>query len=231
VAVLTLIKTTYRLGETVLGVVTFNGPDSSRRVLKLSAFLETHEVIPEPLLPPSASSSGRVRQPELRKVHAEHRSAYALHTARVPFALDIPSDATPAFALAAGKGPGEHGGLEWRVRLAFLVALPPKRGHAHAHPQSHGHGHKHSPSTVPAPAPVATVPVTPGTAGGVVHLLPSERSDADNVSFSAAPGLVPFMHDGADFVEARAETVECEVPVSVLAGNTAFVVRPSNFVV
>jgi hypothetical protein len=35
VAVLTLIKTTYRLGETVLGVVTFNSPMSERRVLKV----------------------------------------------------------------------------------------------------------------------------------------------------------------------------------------------------
>lgn len=35
VAVLTLIKTTYRLGESVLGVVTFNDPSTHRRVLKV----------------------------------------------------------------------------------------------------------------------------------------------------------------------------------------------------
>lgn len=35
VAVLTLIKTTYRLGETVLGVVAFNSPGSERHVLKV----------------------------------------------------------------------------------------------------------------------------------------------------------------------------------------------------
>lgn len=35
VAVLTLIKTTYRLGETVLGVVSFNSPAAERHVLKV----------------------------------------------------------------------------------------------------------------------------------------------------------------------------------------------------
>ena len=36
VAVFTLIKTTYRLGESVLGVVDLNGPKSDRKVLKVS---------------------------------------------------------------------------------------------------------------------------------------------------------------------------------------------------
>jgi len=36
VAVLTLIKSTFRLGESILGVVTFNRPASERRVLKVS---------------------------------------------------------------------------------------------------------------------------------------------------------------------------------------------------
>jgi hypothetical protein len=36
VAVLTLVKQAYRLGETVLGVVTFNEALTERRVLKVS---------------------------------------------------------------------------------------------------------------------------------------------------------------------------------------------------
>jgi hypothetical protein len=36
VAVLTLVKSAYRLGETVSGVVTFNAPSCTRRVLKVS---------------------------------------------------------------------------------------------------------------------------------------------------------------------------------------------------
>lgn len=212
VAVLTLIKTTYRLGETVLGVVTFNDPDTDRRVLKISAFLETHEVIPEPLLPPSANSSGRVRQPDLRKVHAEHSSAYALHTARIPFSLDIPSDATPAFSLVAGDG--KAGGLEWRVRLTFLVAVPPHRKSTDRRSMSSKTPTSQSPSR-----------------STVIHLLPTD-GDGDNAPYSASSSLVPIVRAGGDeWLEARTETVECEVPVSVLAGNTAFVVRPSVYAV
>lgn len=37
VAVLTLVKSAYRLGETVSGVVTFNQPSCTRRVLKVRA--------------------------------------------------------------------------------------------------------------------------------------------------------------------------------------------------
>ena len=44
VAVLTLIKTTYRLGESVLGVVTFNQPSYERRVLKVG--LHPNDMIP-----------------------------------------------------------------------------------------------------------------------------------------------------------------------------------------
>jgi len=37
--------------------------------------------------------------------------------------------------------------------------------------------------------------------------------------------------EGGGWQEMRSETVECEVPVKVLAGNTAFVVRPSVYAV
>ncbi|BEI84235.1 hypothetical protein CcaverHIS002_0408390 [Cutaneotrichosporon cavernicola] len=191
VAVLTLVKTTYRLGETVTGVVTLNArPD--RRVLKFSAYLETHEVIPEPLLPPGG------RRPELRRLHAEQRTSYAQFTARTAFSLDIPSDATPAFSLSAGDG--GRGGLEWRVRLAFLVALPRRSTRSEE------------------------------TESECLHLVPVE-ADGDNAPYTASPRLVPFIATGEGWAEARAETVECEVPVQVLAGNTAFVVRPSVFTV
>ncbi|GMK56800.1 hypothetical protein CspeluHIS016_0306400 [Cutaneotrichosporon spelunceum] len=191
VAVLTLIKTTYRLGETVTGVVTFN-TRQDRRVLKFSAYLETNEVIPEPLLPPDG------RRPDLRRLHAEQRSSYAQFTARTAFSLDIPSDATPAFSLAAGEG--DRGGLQWRVRLAFLVASPRNRDGAEENKSE------------------------------CLHLVPVE-ADGDNATYTASSGLVPFIATREGWAEARAETVECEVPVQVLAGNTAFVVRPSVFTV
>ena len=48
VAVLTLVKTAYRLGETVLGVVSFNEPRSHRRVLKVSVLISPNADVSSP---------------------------------------------------------------------------------------------------------------------------------------------------------------------------------------
>jgi hypothetical protein len=47
----------------------------------------------------------------------------------------------------------------------------------------------------------------------------------------SGPG--PRRSDGGEtgWEEMRTETMECEVPVKVLAGNTAFLVRPSVHIV
>ncbi|KAL7423923.1 Golgi membrane exchange factor (Ric1p-Rgp1p) subunit [Cryptotrichosporon argae] len=210
VAVLTLVKTIYRLGETVLGVVTFNAPTSSRRVLRFSAYLESYERIPEPLLPWSASSAGRARHPHLSRLHAEHRASFCPQTARLAFSLDIPSDATPAFALAAGDGDGTLGGLEWKVRLAFLVSAPPR--HSVDLDRAAGTASK------------------PGKRQHATHLVPTP-SDADNAAYAAGHSLSVLHARRGALEEARTEVVECDVPVTVLAGNTAFVVRPAVFTV
>lgn len=208
---LTLVKTTFRLGETVLGVVSFNNTSANRRVLKVSAHLESHELIPELLLPLSASSSGRAKHPTLTRLHAEHRSAYTINTQRLSFSLDVPSDSTPDFAITAG-GEGLQGGLQWRLRIAFLVSTP-HRKHKHGHENEHGHD-----------VPVHLLP------------LPESSNDPDNTLYAASTGLAPLtpVVEGGQQVaweEMKVETVECEVPIKVLAGNTAFVVRPSTYVI
>ncbi|WVQ78266.1 hypothetical protein IAT38_000351 [Cryptococcus sp. DSM 104549] len=239
VAVLTLIKTMYRLGETVLGVVTFNDPHTERRVLKFSAYLESHELIPEPLLPPSVHP-GPPKQPPLARLHAEHHSSYAVSASRIAFSLDIPSDATPAFSLAAGEG--DRGGLEWRVKLSFTVAMPPHGWRKHHRKAAGSSGEK-------------TKEKEREARDEAVHMLPSEighgqsQQDGDNRFYAASTTLVPLLSTsrsngmgsgdkgriGVDaekeWFEMRTELVECEVPVKVLAGNTAFVVRPSVWVV
>jgi hypothetical protein len=171
--------------------------------LKVSAFLESHEIIPEALLPLSASSSGRAKHPNLSKLHAEFRASYAVNTSRLSFSLDIPSDSTPDFHITAGHE-GFKGGLEWKVRISFLVADP-------------HHTHSHSQAT---------------------HLLPLPDSvnDNDNKLYAASTGLSPLLpikEHGKQVAweEMKVETVECEVPIKVLAGNTAFVVRPSVHVI
>ncbi|WWD01381.1 hypothetical protein V866_008324 [Kwoniella sp. B9012] len=235
VAVLTLIKTTYRLGETVLGVVTFNEPETERRVLKFSAFLESHEIIPQPLLPPPGNT-----QPSLGRLQAEHRSSYVVSSTRLAFSLDIPSDSTPGFSLAAGEEDGK-GGLEWKVKLQFVVAVPPTHHH---------HSHRHSVDHRRSQSEKSQSPVEKGK-NEAINLIPKNgiSNDHDNKFYSASTTLTPLLHttdpprmngsmddkDGersmSKWQEMKTELVECEIPVKVLAGNTAFVVRPSVWVI
>nr|XP_019042675.1 hypothetical protein I302_08379 [Kwoniella bestiolae CBS 10118]OCF21605.1 hypothetical protein I302_08379 [Kwoniella bestiolae CBS 10118] len=235
VAVLTLIKTTYRLGETVLGVVTFNEPETEGRVLKFSAFLESHELIPQPLLPPPGNT-----QPSLGRLQAEHRSSYAISSSRLAFSLDIPSDATPGFSLAAGDDDGK-GGLQWKVKLQFVVAVPPHNQHTSTHRRSQSAIRGEKPNTPKKGKNEA------------INLIPKHgmSNDNDNKFYSASTTLTPLLHTSdpprlngtadekgyngdrplARWQEMKTELVECEVPVKVLAGNTAFVVRPSVWVI
>ncbi|OCF35443.1 hypothetical protein I316_02995 [Kwoniella heveanensis BCC8398] len=262
VAVLTLIKTTYRLGETVLGVVTFNEPDTERRVLKFSAFLESHELIPQPLLPPPGN-----HQPPLTRLHAEHRSSYVVSSSRLAFSLDIPSDATPAFSLAAGEG--DKGGLEWKVKLQFVVAVPPAHSVAHdtTHRRKGSSNFTRGGQSDEKQQQQQRQRQRQQSSSTAVSLLPSPRSgiDHDHRFYSASTTLAPLVpvtgsatatHNGSNtdytdakqavarldvvgggaggttrWVEMKTELVECEVPVKVLAGNTAFVVRPSVWVI
>ncbi|CAK5278779.1 unnamed protein product, partial [Mycena citricolor] len=122
VAVLTFPKSAYRLGETVNGVVEINWRNGRGRVLQvvsvpamihpltnaaqLTALLEAHESFPE--------------LATTRRVHAEHHARFVLGTLRLGFALDIPSDGSPAFDIVWDR---KAGGLEWKVRLCLLVAV------------------------------------------------------------------------------------------------------------
>nr|XP_018263825.1 uncharacterized protein I303_03698 [Kwoniella dejecticola CBS 10117]OBR85983.1 hypothetical protein I303_03698 [Kwoniella dejecticola CBS 10117] len=253
VAVLTLIKTTYRLGETVLGVVTFNHPDTERRVLKFSAFLESRETIPQTLLPPPGDT-----QPTLSRLHAEHQSSYVISSSRLSFSLDIPSDATPGFSLAAGDE-GAHGGLEWKVKLQFVVAMPQHHRPHHHHHYHHdldqfrnpANGHRRSESISRSDKPA----MRPHDKHETISMLPvnagTNSNDNDNRFFTASTTLTPLLHisepprlnGSANPIEGRHEKlrdrweeminelVECEIPVKVLAGNTAFIVRPSVWVI
>ncbi|KAJ3879668.1 Rgp1-domain-containing protein [Lentinula edodes] len=131
VAVLTFIKSAFRLGETIHGVVELNERQSRARVVQLSAHLETHESLPYPIST-TPNTAAAIRQ--LKRVHVEHHSSFVLSTLRTTFALDIPSDASPAFQIKVGDRPVHtdtmthpktkfDGGLEWKVRLCLLVAV------------------------------------------------------------------------------------------------------------
>ncbi|KAH6905798.1 Rgp1-domain-containing protein [Coprinopsis sp. MPI-PUGE-AT-0042] len=124
VAVLTLSKNSFRLGESVSGVVELNERSSRARVLQLSAFLEAHESLPSTISPPASNK-------HLKRTYAEHYSSMLINTVRTTFSLDIPSDASPTFQTGVGKtatpGIPQHedhpGGVEWKLRLNLHVAV------------------------------------------------------------------------------------------------------------
>ena len=91
-AVLTFVKSKFRLGDTVSGVVTMNRSRSIARVVRIAATLETHEAI-EPTL--ATLPSARSRQ-MTKRVHAEFHQD-TLDAGQVGFQLTIPSGATPDF--------------------------------------------------------------------------------------------------------------------------------------
>jgi RAB6A-GEF complex partner protein 2 len=221
------------------------------------AVLEAHESLPSELAAPPTDKRHAPTSPShsstTRRVHAEHHASFMPQTLRTTFALDIPPDATPAFRLALGGRPAE-GGLAWKVRLCLLVAVAAPeaqvRGMAREGPRGHW-GSTWVPTDSlaprerpPKPAPVPTSPSSPppyatsptqtrswaslfastflGMSEGGVH-------DGDEVlTDEEAEGEVDLGAGEEGWRELAVETVECEVPVMVWPGNTAF--RPEDVV-
>ncbi|GAA5867750.1 hypothetical protein JCM8547_005222 [Rhodosporidiobolus lusitaniae] len=215
VASLTLVKSAYRLGETVNGSVVINSGEG--RVLRVSARLETHELVETSI---ATMPAPRMRQ-ITRRLHSEHHEM-VLDSARVGFALAIPSGATPEFGTSGVK-------LQWSVRLSFLIIPPspdasaggapppPERrrgigpfgGRPAAPPpqapqngSSSRHGRSKSFAYGFEPAVPLTLPPPPSIApSGAAHLMPvlprpGDPNPPQHVSYRAVPDLgfvpVPF---------------------------------------
>jgi RAB6A-GEF complex partner protein 2 len=178
----------------------------------------------------------------LRRTHAEHHSSLVSSTLRATFALDIPPDASPAFQIEVqGESgylerpiPVELGGLEWKVRLCLLVAVASDVSREGANgvqlktlvrdgPSGEwGISWRGAPSIAPLEQIGNTIVVSPP--GGL-------RSWA---SYLASPFTGVGYPDGDELDEGderevdeewstvKVETVECEVPIKVWPGNTAF---------
>ncbi|KAH6848304.1 Rgp1-domain-containing protein [Chaetomium sp. MPI-CAGE-AT-0009] len=109
VGVVMLTRPAYRLGETVTCVVDFQGAEV--QCYAVHAALETAEKVDASLALRSEASVNRVT----RKVWASGSEA-ALYARRWVFAAAIPVAATPEF-VTSGVG------LEWKVRLEFVVPV------------------------------------------------------------------------------------------------------------
>lgn len=181
----------------------------------------------------------------LRRTHAEHHSSLVSSTLRVTFALDIPPDASPAFQIEV-QGvhgyleppiPVGPGGFEWKVRLCLLVAVASDQNRKGVDDVRLKTLVRDGPSGewgntwrgAPSIAPLEQI--NDATTGGTPNGL---RSWA---SYLASPFTNPGSeryHDGDELDEGdereveeewstmKVETVECEVPIKVWPGNTAF---------
>jgi len=213
VAVLTFVKSAYRLGETVLGVLDMNTDGAPAKVLAISVMLEAHEFLPvtwaavDPV-------TGLARN--LRRVHAEHHESLAPYTSRTTFGLNIPSDASPEFRIeSTGRAPG-GGGVSWKIRICLLVAIARGRtAHLAQDGDGSGWGTPWSARSSIAPSEIIT-----NESG--------EEPSRLGASSWASMFATPFLSRASsarelDVGEALAlETVECEVPIKVWPGNTAF---------
>jgi RAB6A-GEF complex partner protein 2 len=115
VAVLTLLRPAYRLGEAVIGTIDFTAPVSALRAPAHSptyavvAELESAERVDPSLALRSSNSINRVT----RKVQAAVREN-TLFSRQVSFSLTIPATATPTFETTGVS-------LVWRLRVEFTT--------------------------------------------------------------------------------------------------------------
>jgi hypothetical protein len=215
-AVLTLVKSKYRLGDTVLGVVSTNFPGAVARVVRVAAALETHESIEPTLATLPAARGARMT----KVVHAEAHEC-ALDVGQVGFQLPIPSGATPDFVTSAGERRAPLPRvlciadahplalcavkLHWTVRLSFLTL-----------------------STVKASATALRVAPPPhleavGEDGYEHYHLSLCAVDALSGPASAARHAQLQRQEGEEWPQGtKLELVECAVPLAVLPHSTRF---------
>ncbi|KAK0566395.1 Golgi membrane exchange factor (Ric1p-Rgp1p) subunit [Tilletia horrida] len=175
-AVLTLVRSRYRLGDTVQGVVSMNAKGALTRIVRVAVTLESYEDI-EPTMSMVTPVSKVIKTTKI--VHAEHHES-TLDKGRVPFSLSIPSAGTPDFKTSAVK-------LKWTVKLALLTLASVR------HPSqapADGSALPFLPGTpltgVPPSTPGSTVPSTPSTPS-----VPTGGSSASDVEAGAAPAAAP----------------------------------------
>ncbi|KAK4981251.1 hypothetical protein LTR28_000007 [Elasticomyces elasticus] len=108
IAVLTLLRPAFRLGESMIGTLDFS--TAAVPIYAIKVELESAEHIDPALALRSAGSMQRVT----RTVHAEMRES-ALFAQRLSFNLTIPTTATPTFETTGVS-------LQWMVRVEFTTA-------------------------------------------------------------------------------------------------------------
>lgn len=197
----------------------------------------------------------------MRRVHAEHHASLLDCTHRTSFALDIPSDAAPAFGLVLNDdvpngsarpgltihtAPIDRGGIEWRVRVCLLVCVAPQSASIRGVRRAMDSGEWGTPY-IPLRSPlcrrpsgataltrastdstsswsswIASALFTPATATTESKFHDGDEDDVSEPHDGVSDAGSNIDDESIGWEEMRVELVECEVPVRVWPGNTAF---------
>ena len=205
-AVLTLVKSKFRLGDTVSGVVTINQKTAYARIVRLAVHLESHEEIQSDV---ATLPSSRTVKMTKRIVASHHDST--LDAGQVSFSLPIPSGATPDFVTSGVK-------LVWTVRLSLLTlssVRPPVPKAAPGEPAP-----KVPKRKLPPPHLVPSTPDGYPLYHQSLRALPSLCGPLP--SFTPDESHRKFLQRNGYGVDAKLEIVECSVPLVVLPNSTKF---------
>jgi RAB6A-GEF complex partner protein 2 len=182
----------------------------------------------------------------MRRVHDAHYSSFLPSTLRTTFSLDIPPDASPAFRIGVGGKSsldgGEEGavvsaqgGLEWKVRLCLLVAVAREGALVRGFKRDGDRGAwGTSWIAEEGMAPMEKEPSS-SKAGDAPVKMSKDRTSQGWAAFLAA-SILGSAEEEEEAVEeeeedeeeeegwraVRVETVECEMPLRVWPGSTAF---------
>ncbi|KAL7319676.1 Golgi membrane exchange factor (Ric1p-Rgp1p) subunit [Mucor circinelloides] len=108
VAQLHLIKTLFRLGEPIQGIIDFEG--AVIPTFQISIYLESHEVVDESIASRQPQYIARVS----RKRHAGHHT-FSRYDKRISFSLAVPTGESPEFQTSAIK-------LQYYLKIEFVTA-------------------------------------------------------------------------------------------------------------
>lgn len=214
-AVLTLVKSKFRLGDSITGVVTINSVTSYARIVRVAVHLESHEEIQSDV---ATLASARSHKMTKRTIASHHEST--LDAGQVCFALPIPSGATPEFTTSGVK-------LVWSVRMSLLTLAAVK-------PAPAGTGKKSAPAG-PYDPPAKTLVarrrypaphLVPGTPDGFALYHQSLRGVPSLCgvlpSFTPDDAFHKLLRRTGHGTESKLEIVECSVPLTVLPNSTRF---------
>jgi len=215
--------------------------------IKLSAMLETHESLPPSLARPSSS---RLLRRSHAEYHCSLVSSMLRTTLSLDIppdaspAFQIEVNGEPGYL--EQRLPSEKpGGLEWKVRLCLLVAVSSESARqgvdgvrlksfvCDGQRGEWGSSWRGTPAIAPMQYPVnsedptsAATPMGSGLKSWATYLAspflgaPETYEDGNNGKNYDVDDPVAENDEG--WVAVKTETVECEVPIRVWPGNTAF---------